>query len=123
MIPVSMWMNVNEVPRIFLADLENHDGGSRPGLSWWLNAAEPSGTPPWEGVPASAYGAFGLDGQSVIVIPSHDLVVVRTAWDDVRFDRARLMTLAMAAADAAPPLPEPEPAPEPEAPAPEEASP
>lgn len=114
------WMaRTTTVSPVFLADPENHDGGSRPGLSWWLNAAEPSGTPPWEGVPEDAFGAFGLDGQSVIVIPSHELVVVRTAWDGERFDRSRLMTLAMAVADAAQPVPRPPPL----RPDPQEASP
>ena len=103
---------------ISAAFLENHDnwsGYSRPGLSWWLNAVEPTGEVPWEGVPDTAYAALGYNGQAVYVLPSHDLVVVRTAFDSGDpLDRGHFLTLAMAAADAAEPLPEPEAVPEPE---------
>ena len=107
------WMErATTVSPVFLADTSQWSGGSRPGLSWWLNTTPPTGSPPWEGVPDSAFAALGLGGQSVYVLPSHDLVVVRTADDqDNSFDRGRFLTLAMAIAEAAAPLPEP---PEPE---------
>ncbi len=96
------------VGAVFAADPESWTETSRPGLSWWLNAASPDGEVPWAGVPADAFAALGHQGQAVFVLPSHDLVVVRTAADDGdALDRGRFLGLAMAAAEAAPPLPEP----------------
>jgi CubicO group peptidase (beta-lactamase class C family) len=116
------WMaRSTTVSPVFLANTENWSGGSRPGLSWWLNAAEPTGEVPWAGVPPTAFAALGHQGQAVYVLPSHDLVVVRTAADSGdALDRGRFLTLAMAAAEAAPPPPPPPQEPPPEAPAPEE---
>ena len=49
------------------------------GAHWWLNAGEP-GAPaerPYPSLPPDLFYASGYEGQFVVVIPSHDLVVVR----------------------------------------------
>ncbi len=49
------------------------------GAHWWLNAGEP-GAPaerPYPSLPTDLLYASGYEGQFVVVIPSHDLVVVR----------------------------------------------
>jgi len=63
------------------------------GAQWWLNAKEEPdvdmGFPrKWEGVPEDAYYASGFEGQTVMVIPSIQMVIVRlgqtldrSAWD------------------------------------------
>jgi CubicO group peptidase (beta-lactamase class C family) len=54
------------------------------GYMWWLNAARPPPLPrerPWPDVPADAFFANGHWGQYIIVIPSLDLVIVRTGDD------------------------------------------
>lgn len=63
------------------------------GAHWWLNAKEePKGDSGfarhWEGVPTDAYYASGFEGQTVMVIPSLDMVIVRlgqtldrSTWD------------------------------------------
>jgi hypothetical protein len=70
------------------------------GRQWWLNRAVPeAGRPalPWPDVPADAYAARGHWGQSITVIPSLELVVVRTADDrDGSFDFNRFLSLALA---------------------------
>jgi CubicO group peptidase (beta-lactamase class C family) len=51
----------------------------RYGAHWWLNAGSP-GAPadrPFPSLPADLFFASGYEGQSVVVLPSHDLVVVR----------------------------------------------
>ena len=46
------------------------------GAQWWLNA-DADGATRMASVPADAYWASGNEGQHVVVLPSHDLVVVR----------------------------------------------
>lgn len=52
------------------------------GAQWWLNAGEPDDTArrPWPMLPPDAFRASGFEGQSVMVIPSKDLVVVRLGY-------------------------------------------
>lgn len=75
------------------------------GAQFWLNALEEppnnEGIPrKWEGVPADAYYAAGFEGQTVLVIPSENMVIVRlgqtldrTAWDMGAFARAVLKVI------------------------------
>ncbi len=52
------------------------------GWMWWLNKPPPKiGPKPWADVPDDAYAAEGHWGQFVVVVPSLDLVIVRTADD------------------------------------------
>lgn len=53
------------------------------GYSWWLNTATPSQNKPkpWPDLPDDAYAAQGHWGQRIIVIPSEDVVIVRTGDD------------------------------------------
>jgi len=80
--------------------LNNLDGGdSVQGRQWWINVAVPEHgiTKPWPNVPDDAYVAAGHWGQSITVIPSEDLVIVRTADDrDDTFDRDDFIPLAIA---------------------------
>ncbi|MEO1151561.1 MAG: serine hydrolase [Pseudomonadota bacterium] len=55
------------------------------GAQWWLLGG-------FEGLPADSYAALGNRGQSLTIIPSKDLIVVRRGFDDnggARFDVAR----------------------------------
>ncbi|HYO53706.1 serine hydrolase [Archangium sp.] len=53
------------------------------GWQWWLNRPVPGQREslPWPNVPEDAYAARGHWGQSISIIPSKDLIVVRTADD------------------------------------------
>jgi len=67
------------------------------GAQFWLNALEEPPTNEgmalkWEGVPSDAYYASGFEGQTVLVIPSKNMVIVRlgqtldrSAWDIGKF--------------------------------------
>ncbi|MBI3181191.1 MAG: serine hydrolase [Myxococcales bacterium] len=72
--------------------------GDVQGRQWWLNRPVPERewAPAWPGVPEDAYAAEGHWGQSVTVIPSLDLVVVRTADDRKKgFELDQLLRLAI----------------------------
>ena len=57
---------------------------------WWLNAGEPE-TKEWPDMPDDIYYASGHDGQSVLIFPSQNMVVVRLsvsrngAWNMAEF--------------------------------------
>jgi CubicO group peptidase (beta-lactamase class C family) len=62
----------------------------RYGAQWWLNAGDPADNADrrWPNLPPDIFWADGHDGQAVVVVPSHDLVLVRLgftpdpeAWD------------------------------------------
>lgn len=62
------------------------------GYQWWLNSGGTSLR--WPDLPADAYAAQGNRQQSVTIIPSADLVVVRLGWTSGRYpinDRIALM--------------------------------
>jgi CubicO group peptidase (beta-lactamase class C family) len=70
------------------------------GWMWWLNQAPPKvGMKPWPDVPGDAYAAEGHWGQFVIVVPSQDLVIVRTGDDrNDSLDLNNFIKLALAVA-------------------------
>ncbi len=81
--------------------LKRYDWGTGDvqGWQWWLNRPIPGvqDTLPWPSAPEGAYAARGHWGQSVTVIPSKDLIVVRTADDrDGSFALDTLLKLALA---------------------------
>ena len=53
------------------------------GYMWWLNQAiaSKSQPAPWPGVPGDAYAALGHWGQRIVVIPSENVIIVRTGDD------------------------------------------
>jgi CubicO group peptidase (beta-lactamase class C family) len=68
------------------------------GRQFWLNKPIPEQgvTTPWPGVPEDAFAARGHWGQSITVIPSRDVVIVRLADDRERvFEFARFINLAL----------------------------
>ncbi len=70
-----------------------------PGKSWWTNRAVPEYgiERVWKSAPEDTYAALGHWGQSVTVIPSLDLVVVRTADDRKSgFEFDKFLSLAIA---------------------------
>ncbi len=75
------------------------DGSAVPGSHFWTNLPVPSlGIDSiWPEVPPDAYQASGHWGQSITMIPSEELVVVRTADDRIPgiLDKNRLLSLAI----------------------------
>ncbi|MBL8938193.1 MAG: serine hydrolase, partial [Archangium sp.] len=52
------------------------------GYMWWLNRPPAAGVDkPWKDAPDDTYAALGHWGQRIIVIPSEDLVIMRTGDD------------------------------------------
>lgn len=57
-------------------------GDTPNGYMWWLNKPPtPGAEKPWPDAPDDTYAALGHWGQRVIVIPSEDLVIMRTGDD------------------------------------------
>jgi CubicO group peptidase (beta-lactamase class C family) len=79
--------------------------GDVQGRQFWLNRRVPGiqETLPWPHVPEGAYALRGHWGQSVSVLPSHDLIVVRLADDRERaFKLDTFLQLALALVEEAP---------------------
>lgn len=78
-----------------------------PGRHWWLNRPVPEidHASAWPSAPPDTFAALGHWGQSIIVIPSADLVLVRTGDDRETgvLDRPRYLELALALAAEDPP--------------------
>lgn len=71
------------------------------GYSWWLNRPIPQREAPipWKNSPDDAYGAIGHWGQFIMVVPSADVVIVRTGDDRDDFvNEDELITLSLAVA-------------------------
>ncbi|WNG51686.1 serine hydrolase [Archangium minus] len=69
------------------------------GWQWWLNRPIPGvqAELPWPHVPEGTYAARGHWGQSITIIPSKELIVVRTADDrDGSFSLDKLLSLSLA---------------------------
>ena len=77
------WIDFVRTPAPASAPRGNDYGGQ-----WWLVPDERKGE-----VPADAYSTAGNRGQFVLVVPSHDLVIVRRGLDygDQGFDRWALL--------------------------------
>ncbi|GHN01622.1 serine hydrolase [Cytophagales bacterium WSM2-2] len=58
------------------------------GAQWWANAGEPNNPTnrPYPDVPTDAYLAEGFEGQSIFIVPSKKLVVVRLGLTKTDFD-------------------------------------
>jgi len=68
------------------------------GRHWWINRAVPEQgkSKPWPDLPDDTYVASGHWGQYVVVVPSRDIVIVRTGDDrDETFDFATFVKLAL----------------------------
>jgi CubicO group peptidase (beta-lactamase class C family) len=71
------------------------------GYMWWTNAAIPSIplASPWVGAPVDTYSAIGHWGQYITVVPSQDLLIVRTGDDrNDSVDIGKMVQLSMAVA-------------------------
>lgn len=93
-------------------------GSGTQGWQVWLNqpvAALGDTAPPWREAPPDAYGAQGHWKQRILVVPSHDMVIVRVGDDrDGSFYNDDLFRLVLPLGDgpqrdAAPPPPHPAP--------------
>lgn len=66
------------------------------GRQWWTNYTP---TPRWPDAPRDAYAALGHWGQYILIVPSLDLIVVRTGDDrNGGIDENQLLKLAIAVA-------------------------
>lgn len=71
------------------------------GAQWWLNAGAPDDSTrrPFPELPRELYRAAGFEGQTIAIVPSRDLVVVRLGLSrpDDAFDLTQLMRDLLAA--------------------------
>ena len=57
--------------------------GGQYGAHFWMDAGDSKQAKMWEGVPKDAYYMSGFEGQTVMVIPSKKLVIVRLSYSKV----------------------------------------
>lgn len=67
------------------------------GAHWWLNRPGPDGERPFAEVPEDLLAASGHWGQKLLVLPSHGLVIARTADDRTGFPTGPFLQAAIAA--------------------------
>lgn len=95
------WVASSRVPSAtFLNGEGTDDVDMSSGAMWWNNTVPPKiGKRPWPDAPEDTYLAEGHWGQWVVVVPSRDVVIVRTG-DDRKggMDPAKLIPLALAVA-------------------------
>lgn len=74
------------------------------GAHWWLNAGAASDASRriWPDLPRDIFWASGFEGQYVVIVPSHELVIVRLGVtpDERAFSLGALLRSVMAAVDA-----------------------
>lgn len=77
------WVESSTVPSDVYTHFSADDETTASGYAWWLNAAIPSlnRPSPWPDIPADTYAALGHWGQRIVVVPSQDVIVVRTGDD------------------------------------------
>lgn len=83
-------------PAYYNTELNPKDMTLNPGAHWYINVGIPERgqTPPWPDAPADTFGAHGIWGQTLYIIPSLDIVAVRFADDrDNSFDRNKYLGL------------------------------
>ncbi|WP_339511222.1 serine hydrolase domain-containing protein [Pseudomonas sp. RL_15y_Pfl2_60] len=69
-----------------------------PGGQWWLNLGVNGAAKPWPDAPQDSFAALGHWGQSLYVIPSENLIIVRYADDrDGSYNHNQLLKLAQSA--------------------------
>lgn len=93
------WVSRATTPNDAIRQTARDRGNNSYGWLVWLNqpVTELGDTePPWEGAPPDTYAMRGHWGQSITVIPSEDLVIVRSADDrDYSFDLGRMVALTL----------------------------
>ena len=94
------WRGKQIVPRkwVKLAASPTKGSNGRYGHHWWINDPEEKFTPTYPDVPRSAYWAGGFNGQTMMVLPSHNMVVTRLGWTvDQKTDMNNLVAEVIAA--------------------------
>lgn len=95
------WVTASTTPSALFVAAAPESETTPSGYSWWLNRPVPEqGKPlPWPDVPDDAYAALGHWGQRIIVVPSQDVIVVRTGDDrEGSIDVNELTKLSLAVA-------------------------
>ncbi len=92
------WVKASVTPSAAFAASAPERSRTPSGYGWWLNKPTPAQDKPkpWANSPDDAYAADGHWGQLIIVVPSEDLVIVRTGDDRKKdMDQDTLITLSL----------------------------
>lgn len=92
------WVDFNRTPFANYQPNPEQPHEAVPGGQWWLNVEFKGAPKPWPDAPADTFAALGHWGQSLYVIPSENLVIVRYADDrDGSYQHNELLKRAQAA--------------------------
>lgn len=77
------WVQASTTPSEAFVKYAPENEKTPSGYAWWLNRPVPQQNKdkPWPDAPDDAYAALGHWGQRIIVVPSQDVVIVRTGDD------------------------------------------
>jgi CubicO group peptidase (beta-lactamase class C family) len=91
------WVRDSTTASAVFASSAPADSDTPNGHMWWVNQASgPVKEKPWKDAPGDAYSAIGHWGQYVVVVPSADVVIVRTGDDrNDSLDLGKLIPLAL----------------------------
>jgi CubicO group peptidase (beta-lactamase class C family) len=83
------WQGKQLISRAMVQDATQNAGmPNHSGLGWWVNR-EPDGTLVWPSVPGDAFWGLGAQGQFLLVVPSLNLIVLRTGGPLTKADDAQ----------------------------------
>ncbi|MCE9604807.1 MAG: beta-lactamase family protein [Planctomycetia bacterium] len=84
------WKDEQVVPAAWVKEATGSSQAMNPeyGYLWWNNTTGKK----WPGVPKDAYAALGRSDNSMLIVPSLDLIVLRTIGDDQ--DKSRKIKIA-----------------------------
>lgn len=95
------WQSEQVVPAAWVKEATGPSQNLNPeyGYLWWNNTTGKK----WPGVPKDAYAALGRAQNNMLLVPSLDLIVIRTIGDDPdlkrKFDMAKIFAAACEAVD------------------------
>ncbi|MFT3711097.1 MAG: serine hydrolase [Archangium sp.] len=75
------WVQASTTPSQVFMDSAPESETSPSGYAWWLNKPTRVLPKPWADAPDDTFAALGHWGQRIIVIPSKDVIIVRTGDD------------------------------------------
>lgn len=90
------WVNFSKslAPSVLTTELKGKKKWDSYGAHWWLNSKLPNAGKKHKNAPEDIFMALGHHGQAMMVVPSENMIIVRTADDrEDKFDRNKIFKI------------------------------